>query len=253
MSGADKIGGTKRVPTVNPNTGKARNVMSQAASENPIAAIAASYRQPIIRAYSMLRFTILRQVFLDEIGQYLPDKGRILDIGCGFGLFTLYFASTQPGRTMYGIDSNARRIDLARESAKRLGLDNAHYESEDARDWSTEESFDAVYLLDLIHHLPRAEVSGFLERVRDALRPGGLLLVKDIEDRPRWKMWFTLILDRLMVGGEDIHYWPEPELSALLRSLGFDVKHHRMRDFLPYPHILYVCRLPQDDDHETRA
>ncbi len=231
--------------------------MSQPASKNPIAAIAASYRQPVIRAYSMLRFTILRQIFLEEIGQYLPDRGRILDIGCGFGLFTLYFASTQPGREMYGIDSNARRVAYARESARTLGLDNTHYETEDARSWSGSGEFDAVYLLDLIHHLPKGEVVEFLERVRNALRPGGLLLVKDIEDRPRWKMWFTLILDRLMVGSEPIHYWSEPELSELLRKLGFDVKRHRMRDFLPYSHILYVCRLLEEDagndDDATRA
>lgn len=227
--------------------------MSQPARENPIAAIAASYRNPVIRIYSLLRFTILRQIFLEEIGQYLPNKGRILDIGCGFGLFTLYFASVRPERSMFGIDSNSRRIQYARESARRLGLDNAHYETENARDWSTDTPYDAIYLLDLIHHLPRNEVTPFLERVRNALVPGGLLLVKDIEDRPRWKMWFTLILDRLMVGGEAIHYWSEPELSELLQSIGFDVKRHRMRDFLPYPHILYICRLPGEDDNETRA
>ena len=31
--------------------------------------------------------------FLEEIEQYLPDHGTILDLGCGFGLFSLYIAA----------------------------------------------------------------------------------------------------------------------------------------------------------------
>ena len=211
--------------------------------ENPIREIVASYRRPVIWAYSLLRFTILRQVFLDEIGQYLPRSGEILDIGCGFGLFSLYFAATEKGRRIHGVDSNAQRIEYARASARRLGLDNVEYHASDALEWESEQRFDAIYLLDLVHHLPREEVPDFLERVRGLIRPGGVLLIKDVEDRPRWKMAFTLLLDRLMVGSEPIHYWPESELSALLRGLGFEVRRHRMKDFLPYPHILYIGHL----------
>ena len=97
-------------------------------------------------------------------------------------------------------------------------------------------------MLDLVHHLPKDDVRIFLNQVRDGLTPDGILLVKEVEDRPRWKMWFTLLLDRLMVGGEPIYYWPEFELTQLLSELGFEVRHHRMRGFLPYPHILYICK-----------
>ena len=214
--------------------------------DNPIRAIVASYRRPVIWAYSLLRFTILRQVFLDEIGQYLPRSGEILDIGCGFGLFSLYFAATEKERRIVGVDSNARRIEYARQSARRLGLDNVEYHAGDALEWEGGRRFDAVYLLDLVHHLPRAEVPDFLERIRGLIRPGGVLLIKDVEDRPRWKVGFTLLLDRLMVGKEPIHYWPEADLSSLLRGLGFEVRRHRMKDFLPYPHILYIGHLRED-------
>jgi 2-polyprenyl-3-methyl-5-hydroxy-6-metoxy-1,4-benzoquinol methylase len=209
-----------------------------------IRSIVSSYDDPVIRMYSRVRFTILRQIFLEEIGQYLPRDGRVLDLGCGFGLFSLYFAALAPERCITGVDQNERRIELARASAARLGLSNVDYHVGDGLDWTTDESFDAIYLLDLLHHLPRASVAGFLEQLRARLRPGGVLVLKDIEDRPRWKVLFTLALDRLMVGSEPIHYWSPPELAAVLESLGFQVVRHRMRDFLPYPHIVYVGRLP---------
>ena len=107
-------------------------------------------------------------------------------------------------------------------------------------------------MLDLIHHVPVREVPAFLESVRNRLRPGGLLVIKEVSNRPRYKMWFTWLLDRLMVGDEPIHYWPPEELMELLGKLGFDVKRHQMKDFLPYPHILYLCRL-QSQPESLRA
>src|SRR5216684_3660313 len=54
-----------------------------------IRSVIRAYDDPIVRAYCWGRFWILRQRFLDEIGQYLPARGRVLDLGCGFGLFSL--------------------------------------------------------------------------------------------------------------------------------------------------------------------
>jgi 2-polyprenyl-3-methyl-5-hydroxy-6-metoxy-1,4-benzoquinol methylase len=213
-------------------------------AKDPIRRIVASYDDPVIRLYSRLRFIILREHFLEEIGQYLPSRGRILDLGCGFGLFSLYFGVTGPERRIVGVDRDARRIDRARTSAARLGIANVEYRADDALAFDSESRFDAVYALDLLHHLPSAAVPAFLARCRDRLAPGGVLLLKEVEDRPAWKRWFTLALDRAMVGGEPIRYWPAPEMVALLESLQLRVVRHRMRDVLPYPHILYVARRP---------
>ena len=37
-----------------------------------------AYDDWVVRAYCWGRFGILRQRFLDEIGQYLPERGRVL-------------------------------------------------------------------------------------------------------------------------------------------------------------------------------
>jgi 2-polyprenyl-3-methyl-5-hydroxy-6-metoxy-1,4-benzoquinol methylase len=207
---------------------------------DPIAAIVASYSDVITRVYCRVRFVILRQTFLEEVGQYLPDKGRVLDIGCGFGLFSLYFASIRGDLEILGVDRNAERIQRAAESARKLGLENVSYRVADAQELELEGSYDAIYMLDLLHHLPRAEVPGFLAGVRSHLRAGGVLIVKEVEDRPAWKRWFTLALDRLMVGWEPIHYWSAKDMTQMLGELGFTVRMHRMKDFLPYPHVLYI-------------
>jgi cyclopropane fatty-acyl-phospholipid synthase-like methyltransferase len=200
-----------------------------------------AYDDPVVRAYCWARFWILRQRFLDEIGQYLPATGAVLDIGCGFGLFSLYYAATAPGRFVRGLDVDARRIGIARRAAARLGLDNVVYEEGDARDFKGDAEVAAAYMLDIVHHVPPSAVPRLLAGLRRALPPGGRLLVKDVDTRPAPKRWFTWVLDRAMAPRTPVRYWSAEELTGALEDTGFAVRRHLMVDILPYPHILYIC------------
>lgn len=213
--------------------------------DDKIARIIRAYDDRVVQAYCWGRFWILRQRFLDEIGQYLPQRGRVLDIGCGFGLFSLYYASVAPGLALRGLDRNPRRIAMAQRAAARLGLGNVTYEVADARDWRADGDYDAVYMLDIVHHVDEESVRPLLAELLKAVRPGGRLLIKDVDTRPAYKRWFTLALDRLMDPRTPVRYWAADELQALLSQLGFRVYRHLLVDYLPYPHILYICeRMP---------
>jgi SAM-dependent methyltransferase len=207
----------------------------------PILSVIRAYDDWIVRAYCWGRFWILRQRFLDEIGQYLPRAGRVLDLGCGFGLFSLYYASVRPGLQIEGLDLNPRRITMARDAARKLGLNNVRYEVGNATDFRDGRLLAAAYMLDIIHHIPAEAVRPLLGQMAKVLPPGGRLLIKDVERRPAWKRWFTHALDRVMDPGTPVHYWAADDLQALLEEIGFSVYRHLMVDFLPYPHILYIC------------
>ena len=211
--------------------------MSNATIRNVVRA----YDDPVVRAYCWARFLVLRQRFLEEIGQYLPASGAVLDIGCGFGLFSLYYAATAPGRFVRGLDLSARRIAMARRAAGRLGIDNVSYEQGDARDFKGDSGVAAVYMLDIVHHVPPATVPPLLAQLRRCLAPGGLLIVKDVDTRPAPKRWFTWTLDRLMDPRTPVHYWSAEALTAALERARFGVRRHLMVDVLPYPHVLYIC------------
>jgi len=200
-----------------------------------------AYDDWIVRGYCWGRFWILRQRFLDEIGQYLPERGRVLDLGCGFGLFSLYYAATQPRRFVRGLDVNGRRLALARRAAARLGLANVAYEESDARDFKGDGEVSAAYMLDIVHHVPPASVPPLLRALRRALPAGGRLLVKDVDTHPAPKRWFTWLLDKAMAPTTPVHYWSADRLAAALETAGFTVHRHLMVDWLPYPHVLYVC------------
>jgi 2-polyprenyl-3-methyl-5-hydroxy-6-metoxy-1,4-benzoquinol methylase len=200
-----------------------------------------AYDDPVVRAYCWARFGILRQRFLDEIGQYLPAAGEVLDIGCGFGLFSLYYASIAPARIVHGVDRNARRLRMAQQAAGRLGLANVRYELGDARALPDARVYAAIYMLDIVHHVPEVSVEPMLRRLHARLSPGGRLLIKDVDTRPLFKRWFTWALDRLMDPGTPVRYWRSDALQAVLEQVGFEVHRHLMVDILPYPHVLYIC------------
>jgi len=194
------------------------------------------------RAYAEVRFSILRPKLLSVMDLLLPEEGRILDVGCGFGLFAAYFGQTDRRRRIVGVDPNARRIDLARRVAGSLGLDQHTFHVGDVRDVALQGVFDAVYILDVMHHIPEADQRSVLERLRDLLVPGGVLVIKDITTEPRHELLFTELLDRVMVGwDEPLKYRHHKEWGQMLAELGFKVRIVRVPDVLPYPHVVIAA------------
>jgi 2-polyprenyl-3-methyl-5-hydroxy-6-metoxy-1,4-benzoquinol methylase len=209
-------------------------------SEGPLRRIVEAYDDPVVRIYCTIRFMILRLRFLDEIGQYLPPAGQVLDVGCGFGLFALHFAIQNPGLRIRGFDLSERRVAMARRAAERLGVANVRFDVADAARFQFDSAISAAYMLDLVHHIPEPSVAPLIQTIAMNMGPGGRLLVKDIEPSPAYKLGFTWALDKLMDVTAPVRYWAPEEIQPLIERAGFVVHRHRMIDYLPYPHILYV-------------
>lgn len=202
-----------------------------------------AYRSPVVRAYCTIRFRIMNMRILEEIGQYLPFKGRVLDVGCGFGLFSLYYALQSSHREIVAYDINDSRLAMARSSATALGLSRqTTFCRQDAVAMCEEpSSFDAAYMLDILHHVNSSAHRGIISMIHRALAPGGILVLKEIDTKPAWKVFFTWTLDMLMSPSMPPSYINRTTLYDLLVDVGFEVKIHSMVDILPYPHVLYIC------------
>ncbi|MFO0681375.1 MAG: class I SAM-dependent methyltransferase [Sandaracinus sp.] len=223
------------------------------AGQKAIQRVISAYHHPVVRAYAWGRFQIFRQRFLDEIGQYLPDRGTAIDVGCGFGLFALYYAQLHPGLEIHGFDLSEKRIEMAQRAAKEIGVTNVVFRVDDARNITRgdpsspvrgEGRYSGAYLLDIVHHVPEESVAPMLAELHRALAPGAHLLVKDLDTSPAWQRVFAHGLDLAMSPTSPVRYWSNEELSSLLVRTGYEVKQHAMVDYLPYPHVLYVCTKP---------
>lgn len=190
--------------------------------------------------YARLRFLIIRENILAPMDALLPARGRILEVGCGFGLFAGYFAARGEGREVLGVDRDARRISLASRMSEALGLP-ARFAVSDVRALPQAERFDGAYALDVLHHVPAEHHLGVLRDVRDRLAPGATLLVKEIATAPRLGLAFTWALDRVMAPQDQLSYRSPEDWLALLAEAGFRASARRIRDVLPYPHVLIEC------------
>lgn len=202
-----------------------------------------SYQDWVIRLYSRIRFHIINIRFLEMMEQHLPTQCKVLDVGCGFGLFANYFALRDPSRQIVGVDLNAKRIAEAQQVAQALQIPNVQFLVGDANSYEFEHSpFDVVITLDLLHHLDRAGAERLIGSVYRHLNEGGIYIVKEVNAQPFWKMWFTYLLDRLMDFRRPVHYRHVKVWREVLLGVGFrQVKIYYLDDYLPYPHILLIC------------
>jgi len=199
----------------------------------------------IIKAYAFVRFKIIHLRFLEEIEQYLPNEGEILDLGCGFGLFAMFMAMCKPRVHVIGLDINERRLQIARDAAAKLNIHNVSFVRHDLRNWRPDKAIAGAYALDIFHHLPVASGNRLLADLSSRIKPGGRFLLKDIDTLPRLMLWFTYWLDAVMSPRDDFFYRSASEWQRQLTSSGFTpIYLHYLWDILPYPHILLICDKP---------
>ena len=107
---------------------------------------------------------------MDQVAPSLG--GRVLEIGCGVGSFTVKMAARGHAVTAVDIDPNyvtATRQRLADHPDVAVLQGDAT-----AMDWRPE--FDTVLMLDVLEHIE--DDVGFIRRLGGALRPGGSLVLK---------------------------------------------------------------------------
>lgn len=205
-----------------------------------------AYSNPIVKLYCLIRLLIIRINILEKIEENLRGlkNGHVLDVGAGFGLFALYNASRHPGLHLHGLDLNARRIASARRVQKKLAIHNASFYVGDARDLEVDSHrpYRVIYMLDILHHIPVIAKYRLLRKCHRLLDEDGILIVKDVDTRPAYKLYFTYLMDRLMCPRDTFTYQSHERLGRILARCGFEHELADCRDWLPYPHVMLIAR-----------
>jgi SAM-dependent methyltransferase len=125
------------------------------------------------RAAEPLLGPLVREI----VHRYRPQ--RVLDVGCGTGIYLRHLAEASPTVTGSGIDQQADAVELARGNLHDWGVDGRFSVHEaDVRRLPSDLTgpWDAVLLLQNIYYFEPAERPELLARLR-ALAPDGVVVV----------------------------------------------------------------------------
>lgn len=117
---------------------------------------------------------------LSRLNALVPDKGRLLDIGCGDGAI----AAGLDAGSVAGFDISPRCAQLAAGRGVLAAVADAR-----APLPYLSEAFDTVYCVDVLHHLPREAWPGLVVELRRVLKPAGRLAVVEPDARYAFVRW----------------------------------------------------------------
>ncbi len=79
-----------------------------------------------------------------RIARHLRSATTLLDVGCGIGILTTFYAKQYPDCSVLGIDRSPASITLAQQRAEELGLTNVRFECVDLDRQDLEGRFDCL-------------------------------------------------------------------------------------------------------------
>lgn len=129
-------------------------------------------------AYSRAQYEWAKKA-LQLYSPYVDLKGKdMLDAGCGPGGKTIFF-SEQGVRSITGIDIDPERIELAKKFAQQKGATTIQLREANLAELPFEEdSFDIIFLNDVVEHIQRPILKKALQECKRVIRPGGKICLE---------------------------------------------------------------------------
>lgn len=179
------------------------------------------------------------------VEKFIPKKGRIIDYGCGHGVFSHILSLTSPDREVYGIDISKRKIEEARKTIANNGrikfLDDVKIDN-------LIEKADCITILDVLCYFSDKERRELLKKFYKILKPKAKLIIKDMRKSFSIKYAWLYLQEFVAIKifgitkASSLNFFTVKHLSRLLIDIGFNVRVIDMERKYLYPHVAFICR-----------
>ena len=207
---------------------------------------------PVYRA-AVYEGLLVRQPARRSAGREGGSGTVLLDIGCGQGLMLALLAEVRRDvragswtgapppafDTMIGIETRPRVAAFARAALQH----EADVVTLDARDRDLP-SADVILLFDVLHLMSAADQEHLLRAVKTALRPGGVVVIREADAGAGWR--FSVVragnrIKALAVGEwkQTFHFRSASEWAACFERLGFSADVRQMGQGTPFGNVLF--------------
>jgi len=190
----------------------------------------------------------------EQLLPLIPRGSSVLDVGCGGGLLLFLVTAHDPSARGTGIDVSASSIGFAQQTLLAHSADLqsrlSFLHMDATKPWPVD-MFDVVSLVDVLHHVPSAKQFDVLREAHSHVKPGGLLLYKDMCDAP-WTMAAANRAHDLLLTQQWIRYLAIETVDQWAKDARLDLIDGRQIRRYWYGHELRLFRrrsAPTDDVH----
>ncbi len=132
------------------------------------------YKSPILENYLKIKLKMEDNYAIFH--NLLPVKGKIMDIGCGYGFLSYLLSFLSAEREILGLDYDEEKIATAEHAYSKT--DNMQFVAADVMDYKFQNQ-DAFVLMDVIHYLEPLAQEQLLQKCLNHLNPDGIILLRD--------------------------------------------------------------------------
>jgi len=133
------------------------------------------YRHLEVYARFFARIKLRFDPMFPRLAEFVPDRGVVLDLGCGYGVPGAWLLARSPGLRLAGLEPNPKRAAVARY----VFGDRGEVVTGSAPELPGGSGpAEAALLLDVVHELPDEALRTTLQSLAGRLRPGGRLVIR---------------------------------------------------------------------------
>jgi ubiquinone/menaquinone biosynthesis C-methylase UbiE len=179
----------------------------------------------------------------EVVNNMLPQKGTIIELGCGEGLLSNFIAMSKPNAKIIGYEINPDRLTLARK-----GIPNAIYKVADVTNLKLLKA-NSYILFHVLHHLlSERQQEKILKNIKENLLKNGKLIIVEVHVKLSLKYFAAWFADHFLVPWvfenrffTKAYFRGESEWIKILEKIGYSTKVRIETKGRPFPNIIFEC------------
>lgn len=180
------------------------------------------YKGPVLEWYMRVKTSMEKNYALFH--ELLPQDGRIIDIGCGYGFLAYMLHFLSPGRRITGVDYDEDKIATAAHAYLRK--EQLDFICTDITTYDLPEA-DAYVISDVLHYLRPEQQESILLRCISRLNEGGMILLRDGDadmqkrhERTRLTEFFSTRLLGFNKTSQSLSFFSAAHIEQLVTNAG---------------------------------
>lgn len=178
--------------------------------------------------------------FISLIETVKPGE-KVGDVGCGSGQFLLLLSEFAQPSHLYGIEISAKLIENAHNLFSSFPKEKYAFEQYDGVNFPAAlGEMDVLFLIDVLHHVPKKNQEAFLKDLAKIMKPGARLVLKDINASS--PLVYCNKLHDAIFAGEIGNEMSIEKAKNLLMANGLNIIEQSKRTMYVYPHYTLIAQ-----------